>query len=91
MKTLFRTSALVAVLAVTALTAGRAASPTGSCIVTCRNNTSQPVGPYAGLTSTYGQCCFGLPGFNPCPPGYHLSESEDIYIYPDGHSVHCPA
>jgi hypothetical protein len=91
MKILLRTSALVAVLAVTALTAGRAVSTTGSCRVICRNSAGQVAGPFS-WTSTYSQCCFGAPGSpNPCPPGYHLSSSEDMFTYSDGHTVHCPA
>jgi hypothetical protein len=92
MKTPLRTFLLVTVLAFTALSAGRAVSATGSCRVTCRNNTNQAVGPYS-WTSTYSQCCFGAPPRtpNPCPPGYNVSYSEDTFTYSDGHTVHCPA
>jgi hypothetical protein len=91
MKTLLRISLLVAALAFTALTAGKAASPSGSCFVVCRNNQGQVVGPY-NLPTTYSQCCFGVPRSpSPCPPGYNQSYSEDRFTYSDGHTVSCPA
>jgi hypothetical protein len=92
MKILLRTSLLVAVLAFTALSSGRAVSTTGSCYVICRNSSGQVAGGYI-WTSTYSQCCFGSPprSPNPCPPGYNVSYSEDSFTYSDGHTAHCPA
>jgi hypothetical protein len=91
MKTPLRISLLLAALALTALTAGKAASSTGSCLVVCRNDHGQVVGPY-NLSTTYSQCCSGVPRSpSPCPPGYNQSYSEDKFTYSDGRTVSCPA
>jgi hypothetical protein len=89
MKTLLRASALTFVLALTALTAGKAVSTTGTCHTTCRNNAGQIAG--SSWVATYQRCCAGFvpPGSpSPCPPGYNPTSAS--YTYPDGHSASCP-
>jgi hypothetical protein len=91
MKTLLRTAALAAALAVTALTAGKATEVPGSCHTICRNKTTGTAAS-ANWSATYRQCCFGAPGApNPCPPGYNVSYSESSFTYSTGSTVLCPA
>jgi hypothetical protein len=93
MKTLLRTSALIAALAFTALTAGKATEVPGSCYTICRGN-SMSTATSTTWSATYRQCCFGFSPprpVNPCPPGYHYVDGEAVYTSPDGFKSACPA
>jgi len=94
-KTLLRISALAAALAVTALTAGRAVTATGSCYTLCRSNTAGgPQVTSATWVATYQQCCFGFSPprpVNPCPPGFHYVDGEAVFTDSSGVRKACPA
>ncbi len=88
MKALFRTSALAAALALSALAMAGHAFANGNCHFVCYNPTTHMF-TQANATSTQAQCCSGT--LNPCPPGY----SAGLPTYspptpPGGSPQRCP-
>jgi len=75
MKTLLRTSGLVAALALASFAAARGAFPTnGTCRTTCYNPTTQTI-IQVNWPSTESQCCSQT--VNPCPAG----SSPTLYAF----------
>jgi hypothetical protein len=67
MKTLLRTSGLVAALALASFATARGAFPqNGTCTTFCYNPTTHTLS-QVNWQTTESQCCSGT--FNPCPPG----------------------
>jgi hypothetical protein len=74
MKTLLRTSGLMAILALTALTTAGTATPPGTCYTTCVSNTGFST-VQVQWTATQEECCGGVI-IPPCPAGYHAANSS---------------
>jgi hypothetical protein len=81
MKTLLRTSGLVAALIFTVLTAGSAAitNPYGTCRTFCYNP-STGTRTQVSTQTTQSQCCSET--YNPCPPG--ATPGGNSSFTPDG-------
>jgi hypothetical protein len=87
MKTLFRASALLALLALTALSMPGTAVGTASCRTKCANGTLHP--PIVTWTpASEAQCCDQDYLYAPCPAGTNGGGST--YIAPNGTVTVCP-
>jgi len=82
MKTLLRTSGVVAVLAFTVLTAGSAAQY-AACQTSCANFSAHTF-TVVTTQATESQCCSGT--YNPCPAG---SMARSTPIDADGNLTYC--
>jgi hypothetical protein len=87
MKTLFRTSALAAALALSVFAmTGHAIVTYGTCRTFCSNPTTHTLTQVSWYT-TQSQCCNG--SVNPCPPG--TTPGGASFQPTSGFAVLCPA